>query len=314
MRARLTLAAGITTLALAGCAGAGSTAPQAANLQPVGEALAEPVLATLDSYPGVTVVENEQYGAAGGTALLLDVCLPPETTAPMRARPAVVVLHGGSWARGDKAEPHWRNACEWLASDGFVTFNVNYRLAPEWTFPAAPNDARAAVAWIRMPDQVERFRIDPARIGAFGGSAGGNLAALLGTEGSGPLTEGTRVAAVAELSGPMDLTGSPEYGILTADFASVQAAYLGCVGATRCDVAEAASPVNHVDPTDPPFFIGHAADERIPLEQSRGLVAVLEAAGVAVDLTVVDGALHSVALLDEPMRVAIRDFLLRELG
>jgi acetyl esterase len=301
-------------LGVGGCAGAGL--PSTARIaEPVGDAVAEPVLVEFPSYPGVTVLEDEQFGSAGGEELMLDVCLPPEHVAPTDGpRAAVVSIHGGSWTRGDKAEPHWRNVCEWLASDGFVVFSMNYRLAPEWTFPAQPDDVRAAVAWLRQPEQVRRFGIDPARIGAFGGSAGGNLAALLGTEGRGPLTEGTRVAAVAELSGPADLTGSPASGPVAPDLGAVVSAYLDCPDAGSCDAAEAASPLYSVDPSDPPFFIGHAANERIPLEQSRTFAAALQAAGVPVELSVVGGALHSVALLDEPMRASIRDFFVRELG
>lgn len=314
MRAGLVALPVLLGFAAVGCATTGSAPPQRVA-DPVAEAVAEPVLVELPSFSGVTVLEDERYGTAGGEQLLLDVCLPPESAvAAERARAAIVSIHGGSWSRGDKNEPHWRNVCEWLASDGFVVFSINYRLAPEWTFPAQPDDVRAAVAWIREPAQVDRFGIDPARIGAIGGSAGGNLAALLGTEGSGPLTEGTRVAAVAELSGPADLTGSTASGPLTPDFAAVVGNYLGCADAAACDAAEAASPLYAVDPTDPPFFVGHAANERIPLEQSRTFAAALEAAGVPVELTVVGGALHSVALLDEPMRRAIRDFFVRELG
>ena len=313
-RARLAAIPVLLGVTAAGCAATGSVAPQRAA-EPVTEVVAEPVLAELPSFPGVTVIEDEQYGSAGGEKLLLDVCVPPEGVTPAdAARAAIVSIHGGSWSRGDKADPHWRNACEWLASDGFVVFSINYRLAPAWTFPAQPDDVRTAVAWIRQPEQVARFAIDPARIGAFGGSAGGNLAALLGTDGSGPVTEGTRVAAVAELSGPVDLTGSPASGPVAPDFAAVVANYLGCADAGSCDAAEAASPVYAVDPTDPPFFIGHAANERIALDQSRALAAALESAGVPVELAVVGGALHSVALLDEPMRASIRDFFVRELG
>ncbi|MFC0680484.1 alpha/beta hydrolase [Lysobacter korlensis] len=314
MRARLVAVPMLFALAAVGCAGSGGV-----QRPPVtgaaAEAVAEPVLVELPSYPGVTVLEDEQYATAGGEPLLLDVCLPPEAPdGSPGLRAAVVSIHGGSWSRGDKTDPHWRNVCEWLASDGFVVFSINYRLAPEWTFPAQPDDVRSAVAWIREPEQLRAFSVDPARIGAFGGSAGGNLAALLGTEGTGPLTEGTRVAAVAELSGPADLTGSAASGPVAADFARVQASYLGCLEAPSCDAAEPASPLSWIDPTDPPFFIGHAANERIPLAQSRTFAAALEAAGVPVQLAVVDGMLHSVALLNEPMRVAIRDFFLRELG
>jgi acetyl esterase/lipase len=317
MRTRLVALPVVLALATVGCAASGSVRPQQIAepvAQAVAEPAAEPVLVELPSYPGVTVLEDERYGSAGGEELLLDVCLPPEGATADALRAAIISVHGGSWSRGDKVDPHWRNACEWLASDGFVVFSINYRLAPEWTFPAQPDDVRAAVAWIREPEQVDRFRIDPARVGAFGGSAGGNLAALLGTEGTGPLTEGTRVAAVAELSGPVDLTGSPASGPVAPDFAAVVANYLGCLDAASCDAAEAASPLHSVDSTDPPFFLGHAANERIPLEQSRTFATALEAAGVPVELAVVGGALHSVALLDEPMRVSIRDFFVRELG
>jgi acetyl esterase/lipase len=313
MGARLMALPILLGLGAAGCAGMGTTPPPQA-VEPARGAVAEPVLVEFPSYPGVTVLEDEQYGIAGDERLLLDVCLPPDDAPPDAERAAIVSIHGGSWSRGDKTDPHWRNVCEWLASDGFVVFSINYRLAPAWSFPAQPDDARAAVAWVRQPEQVDRFGIDPARIGAFGGSAGGNLAALLGTEGSGPLTEGTRVAAVAELSGPVDLTGSPASGPVAPDFGTVVATYLGCAETPSCEAAEAASPLYAVDPTDPPFFIGHAANERIPLDQSRAFAGALEAAGVPVELAVVGGALHSVALLDEPMRASIRDFFVRELG
>ena len=138
-------------------------------------------------------------------------------------------IHGGSWARGDKANADWRNVCMWLASEGFVAASVNYRLVPDARFPAAIDDVALAVEWLRAPEQVERFGIDPTRIGAFGGSAGGNLASLLGTSGEGPLDEGARVAAVAELSAPVGL-GAAE---LAADGASpwlrgIIGEYLGC--------------------------------------------------------------------------------------
>src|SRR5699024_2047191 len=105
-----------------------------------------------------------------------------------------------------KANADWRNVCLWLASEGFVAASVNYRLVPDVRFPAALDDVALAVEWLRAPEQAEQFGIDAARIGAFGGSAGGNLAALLGATGEGALDEGSRVAAVAELSGPLGLT------------------------------------------------------------------------------------------------------------
>ncbi len=285
-----------------------------------------PELATL---PDIPVVEDLAYGGTDDEPLLLDACLPKrdedapvqnaggegegeEPTAagpelqepdePLRA--AIVVVHGGSWARGSKADIAWRAVCQWFASAGYVAFSVDYRLAPPHVFPAAIDDVQAAVAWLRADEQVTRFHIDPDRIGAFGGSAGGNLVALLGTLGSGDHTTGSRVAAVAELSGPVDLTGLAA----TDDFVPVQLAYLGCATEADCPAAVAASPFYAIDASDPPFFVGHSTVEKIPIAQAELFVAGLRAAGVAADFVTVEGALHSIAMLDADLKARIIDF------
>ena len=265
---------------------------------------------------GLEVLADLEYGTReDGTLLTLDICMPPPGAA---ARPAVVSIHGGSWARGDKANADWRNVCLWLASEGFVAASVNYRLVPDVRFPAALDDVALAVEWLRAPEQVEQFGIDPARIGAFGGSAGGNLAALLGTTGEGALDEGSRVAAVAELSGPLGLTAVE----LVADGASawmqgIVADYLDCepgAGVGTCPQATDASPASRLDPSDPPVFIGHAEQEVVPLGQSTRFATALAAAGVPVELAVVPGDLHSIGILDEALRARVAGFLHAHLG
>ena len=279
---------------------------------------------------GLEVHADLEYGTReDGTLLTLDVCAPaPEvstrvvsrrsSTTEAAARPAVVSIHGGSWARGDKANADWRNVCLWLASEGFVAASVNYRLVPDARFPAAIDDVALAVEWLRAPEQAERFGIDPAWIGAFGGSAGGNLAALLGTSGEGDLDEGSRVAAVAELSGPMGLTAAE----LGADGAStwlqsIVGDYLGCTpgaAAEECPQSTDASPASRIDPSDPPFFIGHAEHEVVPAGQSTRFAAALAAAGVPVEVAVVPGDLHSIGILDEALRARVAAFLHAHLG
>ncbi|GAA3728091.1 hypothetical protein GCM10022239_01110 [Leifsonia bigeumensis] len=267
-------------------------------------------------YPGIQVTEDVQYGVAGSEPLLLDVCRQrqetPSTAGPRRA---VLVVHGGSWRAGDKASPHWRSVCEWLASEGFVAFSINYRLAPLFVFPAQIEDVRAAVRWIRQPDQATRFDIDPDRIGAFGGSAGGNLVALLGLEGDDEWNVGSRVSAVVDLSGPTDLTaeGAERTGVDSA-FQAITAQYLGCESLVTCAVAEQASPLYAVDDTDPPFFVANSTIELIPLAQSEDLVKRLRANDVEATLVTVDGSLHSIALLDDAMRTRIASFLRAKLG
>jgi dipeptidyl aminopeptidase/acylaminoacyl peptidase len=112
------------------------------------------------------------------------------------------------------------------------------------------------------------------------------------------------VAAVAELSGPIDLTGLAA----TDDFIPVQLAYLGCTSETDCPAAIEASPFYDIDPTDPPFFVGHSTDEKIPLAQAEIFVAGLRANGVSVDFVTVTGRLHSIAMLDADLKKRIVDF------
>lgn len=260
-------------------------------------------------YAGVTFVDDLTFGAPDG--IRLDVCLPDD--APNGA-PAIVSVHGGGWQRGDKAQRPWRETCAWLASEGFVVVQPNYRLAPEHPYPAAIDDVTRAVEWLRADEQVERFGHDPARIGAFGDSAGGNLVALLGTRGAGPTVSGSRVAAVVELSAPIDLTAEgTRLGGLSADFQRVQLDYLGCASYDDCAVAEAASPIGDIDGTDPPFFVAHATEEFIPLEQAEALVARLQAADVPVEFVEVPGSGHALDLLDDDLRDRIAEWLREQL-
>jgi acetyl esterase len=296
---------------LAGCTPSGS---ESVRLKPV----AQPVYPQVKTNPNIPVTSNVVYGTADGTPLTLDICFPADAadgTVEQSPRPAVLALHGGSWRAGDKANLTWRSICQWLANAGFVTFSVNYRLAPKFTFPAQIDDLRTAVRWLRAPDQVTRYNIDPARIGAFGGSAGGNLAALLGADGKGSTTTGDRIAAVAELSGPTDLTAAGlSLGTTPAAFQQIELDYLGCASFGDCPQARDASPRYQVDASDPPFFIGQSLNERIPKPQADALVDALRKAGVDTSYVTVKGTLHSVAMLTPDLRTRIVDFLHAHLG
>ncbi|MCU1409226.1 MAG: hypothetical protein JWM23_1306 [Microbacteriaceae bacterium] len=257
---------------------------------------------------GITVDPDVVYGTQGdGSLLTLDVCSPPADET-VNARPAVLSIHGGSWARGDKGNGDWRAVCEWLASEGFVAYSVNYRLAPAAPFPAAIDDVALAVEWIRKAENAEKYGIDPDRIGVFGGSAGGNLAALLGARGTGSQTKGSRVAAVAELSGPVDLQQLAADGS-SAGLQRSALAYLGCADAANCVHARAASVVGALDPSDPPVFIGASDAEYVPLAQSVRYAAELESLGIHHEFVTVPGTLHSIGILDETMRAKVAAFL-----
>ena len=274
---------------------------------------------TFTAPAGLDVTEDLEYGTReDGTLLTLDVCSPAPDVL-VSARPAVVSIHGGSWARGDKANADWRNVCMWLASEGFVAASVNYRLVPDARFPAAIDDVALAVEWLRAPEQVERFGIDPTRIGAFGGSAGGNLASLLGTSGDGPLDEGTRVAAVAELSG----AGRARRG------RTRRRRRLALAARHRRRVPRTASPApastparSRRMPRPPPGSTratrrsSSATPSRrsCRVGQSQRFAATLGAAGVPVELAIVPGTEHSIGILDEALRARVAAFLHAYLG
>jgi acetyl esterase/lipase len=281
-------------------------------------AVAESTTAGIHTWLGddsVTVTADVVYGSApDGTPLTLDVC-SPAVEADADPLPAVIEIHGGGWSRGDKAQPAWRETCRWLASEGFLTVNVNYRLAPAATFPAAIDDVTAALRWLRDPATVAQYGIHPERIGAFGGSAGGNLAALLATRGTGDTTSGDRIAAVATVSAPMDLTAHGQtLGELPSWLVARELSYLGCTGFDHCPAATEASPTYQVDATDPPVLVAQSADEFIPQGLSREFADALAAAGVEHRLELPAGTGHSTAALDEALRTTVAGFLREHLS
>ncbi len=232
---------------------------------------------------GVDVRRQIAYSSPAGQDLLLDAYVP-RGEGPF---PAVVVIHGGSWKSGDRFQlgAHaW-----WFASQGIAAFSIDYRLAPDHKWPAQIHDCKAAVRWIKS--HAPEFRVDPDRVGAYGYSAGGHLALLLGVadaavglEGDAP--EGapdTRVRAVAAGGAPVE-------------FRDVQPRSRGFVywlGATLEESPETyrlCSPAAHVDATDPPCFLFHGtADVIVSMADPRLMTRELESAGV-------EHAMHEVPL------------------
>jgi len=117
---------------------------------------------------GLLREQNTVYAEVAGESLLVDVYVPP--TAPVNA-PALIVVHGGSWRGGTKGDiPAWNR---WAAGQGYVVFDVSYRLAPQAQFPAAVSDVKCAIGYVRR--NAEQFGIDPQRLGLVGRSAGAQL-------------------------------------------------------------------------------------------------------------------------------------------
>ncbi|MGI5158313.1 alpha/beta hydrolase fold domain-containing protein [Microbispora sp. CA-102843] len=253
---------------------------------------------------GTRVLPGVPYAAIPGVRPLeLDLVLPPETEGPV---PCVVFLHGGGWRAGSRRSmgPAFEGAAptpfELVAWAGVAVAGADYRLSGEALWPAQLHDVKAAVRWLRA--RGGELGIDIGRIAAWGESAGGHLAALLGLTPGDPTLEGgvgvtgpsSAVAAVAAWYAPSDLrTVAAGIGADPADPASREALLLGAPVPSVPDAAALASPVTHVSPGAPPFLLLHGRSDRmIACAQSERLRDELRAAGAEVDLHVYDGADH----------------------
>ena len=247
--------------------------------------------------PGVELLRDRAYAGPGGPTL--DAYVHPHARRP---RVALLVVHGGSWMSGDKRS--MSSVARVAAARGLAVFNVNYTLALPGRpgFPRQHNQLRAAVGWIRA--RAAQLNVDPERIGVLGTSAGGHLAALLATTGSGSLAAGERVGVAVTWSAPTHL------GDLGGWLGLAVGNLIGCL-TEECDgQVMAASPVSHVTPDDPPMLIVHSRHEMVPVGQARALADRLTEARVRRRLHLLPGDRHgrryAADVLDASLRFVVR--------
>jgi len=242
---------------------------------------------TQTDFGEVSVEQNVLYGRVNGSELQLDVYQPGFGRGNGR-RPAVLLIHGGGWVSFDKST--MQRMGEFLARNGFVAFAIDYRLfdGTENRWPAQLDDVQRAVRWVRA--NASKYNVNPDRIGAFGHSAGGQLAALLGMEDTRDNSDpklarySSKVQAVVDVSGPTDFTvqDDPEAQMFLTSF-------LGAEYKKHPEIWRDASPVYHIDKHNAPFLIVHGTkDEDVPIAQAQELYDKLHAAHVPVKLVKVD--------------------------
>ena len=256
---------------------------------------------------GVQVVRDLEYVPGGHERNRLDLYLPEEAARPL---PVILYVHGGGWQGGDKSNgPAFR-----FAAKGYAVASMNYRFSQHATFPAQIYDCKAAVRWLRA--NARRYGLDADHIGAWGGSAGGHLAALLGTtagvkelEGPGGNEEqSSRVQAVVDWFGPTDF--------LTVGAKETRTQLLGGDPQTNKEKALKASPMTYVSKDAAPFLIMHGdEDQTVPIAQSETFAAALKKAGADATFVVIKGGKHGGALFTnaESMKL-IEDFFARHLA
>lgn len=277
-------------------------------------------------------IENKQLDVKYGSqseSQKLDIYFPNEGEGPF---PVIIAIHGGGFMQGDKTGTDLTAMLEGV-NRGYAVVAVNYRLSGEAIFPAAINDVKAAIRYVKA--NAEEYNLDSEKVAAWGGSAGGNLAALVGTSGdddslNGENTENmeytSEVQAVVDWYGQIDFLKldeqftesgiTPKMGERSSDD-SPESKYIGENITENIEQVEKANPTTYITKNDPAFFIQHGtADPNVPTQQSidfsEKLTDIL--GDEKVEITLLEGAVHGGELFNSKENLEeVFDFLDRVL-
>ncbi len=225
----------------------------------------------------------------------------------VEALPAVILVHGGSWSRGNRRR--MQRVAEKAVERGYAAVNIEYRLAPENRYPAQLADVLAAVCWVRT--NAGGLGIDPDRIALWGYSAGGHLSLLAAARPE--LAAGSTCAGVpAEVQACVAGAGPTDLRLLGG--ARPVKNFLGGSPEEIAPIYEEASPLLAADSEHPPTFLYHGRNDWVvDVEHSRRMRDALQEAGVTVELFEMNGGHISAArFAEEPINRAF-DFLDRSL-
>ena len=240
----------------------------------------------LKSIENVSVESNLVYGKGGERDLKLTLYYPIEGEGPY---PAIVFIHGGGWRAGHPG--HFARQAMYLTANGYVCACIEYRLSTEAIFPAAIEDSKCAIRWMRGY-AAKQYRVDPERIAVGGGSAGGHLALLAGTSGGVQELEGT--GGWREFSSRVQLVIA--YNPACEFIGKTNAAVTAFLGGTYEEAPERyhqATPETYLDGSDPPMLLLHGTEDKIvPYRESVDFVAALKALGLEAQLYTEEGAGH----------------------
>lgn len=261
---------------------------------------------------GEQLVSSHGFAVTPQQELKLDLHRAGEQTGPL-----VVWVHGGAWRAGTREECPIKP----LVERGYVIASVDYRLSPVAKFPAQVHDIKAAIRFLR--GHQERLGIDASRIVIAGSSAGGHLAALMGVTNGVASLEGvvgddhaqsSDVQAIIDYYGPTNfhtiLEQSTPHGLSVR--VPAFELLLGGLPKEQPELAKLASPVEHVDSTDPPLLLIHGElDPQVPIEQAVELKAAYEQAGLKVEYVVIPGGKHGGEEFYDDERLGVVDRFLR---
>jgi acetyl esterase/lipase len=206
-----------------------------------------------------------------------------------KAIPLVVMIHGGCWIDGGRADYNYYGVK--LAQLGYAAATIDYRLADQAPYPAAVDDSRNAIQWLK--DNAKSYNIETNRVALLGGSAGGHLVELIGYAANTPSKQypngpGPKVKAVVAFYGWSDLTDPAVRDPYWNE------AFLGKKYADAPELYKEASPITHVSKQSPPtILLQGTIDAVVPMSQSVKLAEKLEANSVPYIFAPFEGKFHA---------------------
>lgn len=261
----------------------------------------------------VKAKKNITFCERGNRKLLVDVFYPSSKTRKLRT--GILIIHGGGWRTGNRAQHH--ALAQRLASLGYVCFTPEYRLSTDALYPAAVYDVKAALRWVRS--HAKKYGIDTARLAVMGFSAGGQLAALLGTTSNNPAFEeascngniSTSVNAIVDLDGTLSFV-HPESGEGDDSKKTSAATYwFGYSKKENIQLWEEASPLTHVNAHTPPTLFINSGVARMHAGRDD-FMKVLKEANIYTDVKTFEEAPHHFPMFEPwftPMVTYIDEFL-----
>ena len=272
-------------------------------------------------FPQIEIIPETRYSSAkekkdiryckvGNIDLLLDVFYPKTK----KKNPAIIIIFGGGWRSGNRTQ-HYPLAQK-LASLGFICFTPEYRLSTEALYPAAVYDLKAALRWVKI--NGTKYNVDTSKIAVLGFSAGGELAAFLGTTANNKMFEGTcnpfkntKVQAVVDIDGTLSFV-HPETG--EGDDSKKKSAatlWFGFSKKENVDLWKQASPLTYASANTPPTLFINSSVERMHAGR-EDYIKILKANNIYSEVKTFENSPHTFCLFNpwfEPTVKYIDDFL-----
>ncbi|MFT3682300.1 MAG: alpha/beta hydrolase [Ferruginibacter sp.] len=249
--------------------------------------------------PSIKEKREVVYCKIGDRKLMLDIFQPAKKT--IQPIPAVIIVHGGGWRTGNRLQHH--PLAQQLASRGYACFTPEYRLSTDALFPAAVYDIKAAIRWVRK--NAAAYNVDTSKVTVLGFSAGGELAAFMGTTGNMPLFEGascnttfkSHVNAVVDIDGTLSFVHAESGEGDDSKRTSAATYWFGYPKKENLQLWETASPLSYVNEKTPPTLFLNSAADRMHAGR-EDYVKVLNENSIYIEVHAFEGAPHSFCLFE----------------